>query len=573
MPPIECLKCRRTVSPQIHESLEGLCLECLSGFVLGQDEGNAATGGASDSQGGAPSAQPLPVEVGATFHKYEVLELIARGGMGVVYKARQLDLERIVALKIMSPVLAADPEFAKRFNGEAKVLALLSHPNIVQVFDFGRSGELYFLAMEYVEGVSLRELLKRGPLEGAQLVDILSQVCNALEHAHQHKVVHRDIKPENILLDRNGRVRIADFGLAKIVRPENKQGSVTQVDLVMGTPKYMAPEQSESLAGADHRADIYSLGVVLYEMLTGEAPYGVYRPPSSSAGVSSHLDEVVLRALERLPERRYQSASQLKTELETATRSRDARKHKSGASIFGHLKERLLSRTAVILGGVLLLAAAATAYLIREKPVPSGPYIDLLKLIDPKLDAVQGQWEFSEKALVSPIEPSARLQIPFVPPDEYDLTIVLERMEGVSSIDIGLASGGRQFHIDIDGWSNGETTGLNLIDGRPGNMNETAYHGRLIPFGSGASGLSNSKLIFVCSVRRNSVALHAQDKLIFHWKGDFARLTAGQNWKLPRSDTLWVGAWRTRFRIHALNLLPVSQGGKRLREESAQKSQ
>src|SRR6185436_13126870 len=235
----DCSKCRRPIPPDTGDALGGLCFECISGFVLETDP---------------PEGEPLPLEVGAFFQGFQILELIARGGMGVVYKARQLDLDRLVALKVLSPSLAGDPDFARRFNVEAKVLARLSHPSIVQVFDFGRSGALYYLVMEYVEGGSLRDLLRRGPLDGAHRARLLSQICGALDHAHQHDVIHRDIKPENILVDRQGRVKITDFGLAKLVRPDPKQGSATQVDLVMGTPKYMAPEQSESLATVDHRA-------------------------------------------------------------------------------------------------------------------------------------------------------------------------------------------------------------------------------------------------------------------------------------------------------------------------------
>jgi predicted Ser/Thr protein kinase len=252
----------------------------------------------------------------ARFPGLEILELLGQGGMGAVYKARQPNLDRMVALKILSPSLAADPAFAERFTREARALARLSHPNIVSVHDFGQAGDLYYFIMEYVDGVSLRQLERRERLEPAQALAIVPQVCEALQFAHDQGVVHRDIKPENILLDKKGRVKIADFGLAKLLGRGPADFTLTQPQQVMGTVHYMAPEQMEHPAEVDQRADIYSLGVVFYEMLTGELPLGRFAPPSQRVQVDVRLDEVVLKALEKEPERRYQQASQVKTDVE-----------------------------------------------------------------------------------------------------------------------------------------------------------------------------------------------------------------------------------------------------------------
>jgi hypothetical protein len=197
-------------------------------------------------------------------------------------------------------------------------MARMNHPNIVTVYDFGQIGDLYYLLMEYVDGVNLRQTLRAGRLAPREALAIVPQICDALQYAHDQGVVHRDIKPENVLLDRSGRIKIADFGLAKLLGKGPDDFTLTHTQQVMGTPRYMAPEQIERPSSVDHRADIYSLGVVLYEMLTGELPLGRFDPPSQKVQVDVRIDQVVLRALEKSPDRRYQRASEVKTELASA---------------------------------------------------------------------------------------------------------------------------------------------------------------------------------------------------------------------------------------------------------------
>src|ERR1019366_2224687 len=247
-----------------------------------------------------------------------------RGGMGVVYKARQPRLDRLVALKILAPEKERDPRFAERFTREARALARLNHPNIVTVHDFGEANGFYYLMMEYVDGASLRQLLRAGNTIPESALTIVPPICEALQYAHQQGIVHRDIKPENILLDKQGRVKIADFGIAKLLGPDLRPEPLTADQQVMGTPHYMAPEQVEKPATVDHRADIFSLGVVFYEMLTGELPLGKFQPPSQRVQVDVRLDQVVLHALEKEPDRRYQQASEGKTDLDAIVAGRGA---------------------------------------------------------------------------------------------------------------------------------------------------------------------------------------------------------------------------------------------------------
>jgi len=294
---------------------QGICPECLmkAGF-------ETETAVVTPSAKGPGFDPPLPADLGRHFPQLDILEMIGIGGMGVVYKARQPNLDRIVALKILSPDAGADPAFSKRFAQEARSLARLNHPNIVSVYDFGLAGPYYYFVMEYVDGVNLREMTDARKLEPREALAIIPKICDALQYAHDEGVVHRDIKPENILVDKKGRVKIADFGIAKILAQNSGPTTrLTGPQSVMGTPHYMAPEQFERPLEVDHRADIYSLGVVLYEMLTGELPLGRFAPPSKKVEIDVRLDEVVLRTLENKPDLRYQRASDLKTELENIT--------------------------------------------------------------------------------------------------------------------------------------------------------------------------------------------------------------------------------------------------------------
>jgi serine/threonine protein kinase/Tfp pilus assembly protein PilF len=328
--PRKCPQCGAELKPDVSE---GLCPACLL------QRGIATEGGAPP--GTPPFTPPIIPDLAKLFPQLEILELIGKGGMGAVYKARQPALDRFVALKILAPRSGGDLDFAERFTREARALAKLSHPNIVAVHDFGTVGQasslspseisggksetgatsvLHFFIMEYVDGPNLRQIEQAGRHSPREALEIIPQICAALQFAHDEGIVHRDIKPENILLDKKGRVKIADFGLAKILGQEPKDFRLTGVRDVVGTPHYMAPEQVEKPSEVDHRADIYSLGVVFYEMLTGELPLGKFQPPSSCARgmqIDVRLDEVVLHALEKEPARRYQHVSEVKTRVET----------------------------------------------------------------------------------------------------------------------------------------------------------------------------------------------------------------------------------------------------------------
>ena len=358
--PADAPKCPQCGTPLPAGALAGLCPACLLKQGAADE---TATGGQAP-----PFNPPSISQLAPMFPQLEILELIGKGGMGAVYKARQKQLDRIVALKILPPGIGNDPAFAGRFTREARALAKLNHPGIVTLYEFGRAelppgqdaqqrvstSSLYFFLMEFVDGVNLRQLLHAGRIAPREALAIVPQICDALQFAHDQGIVHRDIKPENILLDRRGRVKVADFGLAKLVGMESGRAgnplpaagtqegdgahevtrptdALTDAGKVMGTPNYMAPEQVEHPDDVDNRADIYALGVVFYQMLTGELPGKPIVPPSSRMGgmqIDVRLDEVVLRAMEKKPELRYQQVSVLKTQVETISRSKPNPKYK-----------------------------------------------------------------------------------------------------------------------------------------------------------------------------------------------------------------------------------------------------
>jgi serine/threonine protein kinase len=298
---------------------QGLCPECLLRAGFETKSGNKSTDGKS-----AKVLEPVE-ELAKCFPSLEFIELAGHGGMGAVYKVRQPQMGRFAALKFLFPEKQSSPQFAERFEREARTLAALSHPNIVMVYDFGKVEGRFYVLMEYVDGLNLRQLFRARRLSAAEAVGIVPKICDALQYAHDQGVIHRDIKPENILLDKTGQVKIADFGIAKMLNlPGNL--SLTGTMEVVGTPLYMAPEQIENPQIVDSRADIYSLGVVFYEMLTGELPLGKFQPPSQKFEVDPRLDEVVIHALEKEPDRRYQQVGQMKTDVEKIAQTMPASK-------------------------------------------------------------------------------------------------------------------------------------------------------------------------------------------------------------------------------------------------------
>lgn len=323
---------------------------------------------------------PDPTELQMLLPQYQIESLIGRGGMGAVYRGSQHRLGRSVAIKLLPAELAEDEGFVARFEREARTLAHLDHPGIIQVHDFGqtREGHLYFV-MEFVDGTDLFQMIHGPGLKPAEALEIITQVCDALQFAHSKGVVHRDIKPANILVTKEGHVKLADFGLA---RPMNTgaSGNLTLSRVIMGTPEYMAPEQKRG--EGDHRVDLFALGVMLYEMLCGRTPQGAWQPPSQRVKVDVRLDQVVIKAMQEEPERRYQQASEVKTDVDairTTPKTSQSEKKKSGqpappspSAIFAALDRMTAKRKVLVLvAGAVVGGAAITGFKLAGDARPS----------------------------------------------------------------------------------------------------------------------------------------------------------------------------------------------------------
>ncbi len=265
---------------------------------------------------------------GKVLGQFEIMEEIGRGGMASVYRARQLTMNRIVAVKVLPQHLLHDPGFYERFEREVDVISHLEHPHILPIYDYGQTDNVPFIAMRYLGGGSLDQRIRRGPMSLSELEQPLRQIAQALDYAHRQGIIHRDLKPGNIMLDENGNAYLSDFGIARVL------GSNLTGSMIVGTPAYMSPEQANGMP-IDGRSDIYALGVVMFEMITGRAPYQAETPmaillkhinepmpPVSEfrPDVPQSVEDVIAKATAKDPDKRYSSASAMIDDLSVALR-------------------------------------------------------------------------------------------------------------------------------------------------------------------------------------------------------------------------------------------------------------
>ncbi len=275
------------------------------------EEGDGLIGDEGHDEGGhrgyVAFVAPTAEELAPLFPNLEIHEVIAAGGMGAVYRVRQPQLDRFVALKILPPESGKESEYVERFGREAKLMAQLNHPNIVGIYDFGSVGNLFYFIMEFVDGQTLHEAIQAAPVPANAARLLMLQIAKGLKYAHDKGVLHLDIKPGNIMVNAEGVVKILDFGLANLVGQDDEEA--------FGTPYYTAPERYTEGASYDHRADIFSLGAVFYEMLTQSPPQGAYRAASQVSGSPPAYDAIINRCLQLDPGRRYPDAGALGADL------------------------------------------------------------------------------------------------------------------------------------------------------------------------------------------------------------------------------------------------------------------
>lgn len=343
-------------------------------------------------------AAPDPAALSSLFPGYDVECLIATGGMGAVYRAVQRSLDRVVAIKILPREFGADPAFRESFEAEAKAMAKLNHPNLIGVFDFGEVDGMLFIIMEFVSGGSLYHFAYGRTLDGVAAAQMVEAVCEGLAHAHEHGILHRDIKPANILLDNQSRPKIGDFGLARVIGKQVDAG-----ETVYGTPHYTAPEVVSHPGSVDARADIFSIGVMLHELLTGKLPANDPRPPSAISGCDTRFDAIVKRATNPLPNLRYLNAASMAKDLKAVLDALSAAKLRAAVAPAANrpgarpsvtttypvaappvsnrpvrrppatsLQPKKSSSSGVIVV-VLIVVAAVVGYLMMKKPPPPAP--------------------------------------------------------------------------------------------------------------------------------------------------------------------------------------------------------
>ena len=557
--------------------------------LFGLDPGELLARGlntAIPSSGSGRWVPPEPEELARLLPQYEIEKLIGCGGMGAVYKGRQPGLDRAVAIKLLPTELTSDGQFVLRFQREARTLARLQNPGIVSVYDSGQTsgGHLYFV-MEFVEGTDLRQILKTSQLTPDQALELICQICEALQAAHKQGVVHRDIKPENILISNEGDVKLADFGLA---RPMNEDSAVlTVTNTVMGTEDYMSPEQRRG--DVDERTDIFALGIVLYEMLTGRPPRGAFDLPSRKVQVDVRIDEIVLKALQEEPDRRYQQVSELKTEVDRVrstppqTVAPAGEKEQSGEASAKQQRSHLAlylvagSLAAVVVIGLLVWAfsrhpqkgGTATAgpgassagnsssstsvdLTLVTDPAHWTNAVNLLPLVNLNRDIVRGVWYSQQNGLASGPQGAACLEIPYTPPEEYDYRITFTRLTGSEGIHQILSKSGRSFEWFM-GANNSSKIGFMQINGL-GISNPTT----VVKPGCIVNGRQYTSIV---SVRNNGVAAYLDGELVDQLKTDYHEMGPYPAFTLRNADRLGIGSFSASTVFHSIEVIDVTGKG------------
>lgn len=327
----------------------------------------------SDSTSPTGFVPPDPEKLAHLFPGYDIVRLIACGGMGAVYEAIQRSLDRGVAIKILPQEFTADESFRTAFQAEAKAMARLNHPNLISVYDFGEVEGMLYIIMEYVPGLSLYQATEGQPLDPSDAVRLVSDIARGLAHAHESGIIHRDIKPANILLNHQNIPKIGDFGLARPLESQIEEG-----EDIFGTPGYTAPEVVENPQSIDHRADVFSLGILLHELLTGQLPEADPRPASAICHCDPRFDAVIRKATRNSPNERYLHAEEIAKELEKISTTAGPRALKTAAPAPRHPGGRRpppgryqappkppRSKAPLIL--ILLIAIGGVAYLYQQK--------------------------------------------------------------------------------------------------------------------------------------------------------------------------------------------------------------
>jgi serine/threonine protein kinase len=568
---------------------------------------STASSSSKPSKGWQP---PTLEEMQAMLTQYEFISLLGRGGMGAVYKAQQVSLQRSVAIKVLPGDLIDDLEanFAERFKNEARTMAKMNHPGIVKVYDFGETQTgLLYIVMEFINGTDVSQMIRsKGKLPQDYALAITAHVGDALAYAHKNGVIHRDIKPANILINQEGTVKVADFGLAKA--NDSNQRGLTKTNTAMGTPDFVAPEALSPGTVVDGRADLYAMGVMLYQMLTGEIPRGMWSMPSTKVGSDPRYDAVILKAMQTDRELRYQDATEIRRDLDvimtqpftkeepkpaaTPAQPPVASKPSGSPPQAGPRASQSMPQgpaqtparpmkkksndTLIYLVAMVVIGGLAGLFMLSggkqpAKPTPdvtaddagqtnrsmtsansspptvTGP-VNLIALVDAKRDAIKSEWEVRGRELVlKRTQGPQLLAFRHTPPEEYDFEIEFTLKEGVPEASQVIPVQGKTILWKM-GFGGGNPTLFGfgpLLDGV--SIDAPTRKEALIKKPRLLSGQRYRSLV---EVRKGSLRALINGREVLKWSGDFQRLGGSTDYIMPDPTCLGIGGWNGGIIFH-----------------------
>jgi serine/threonine protein kinase len=575
---------------------------------------STASSSSKPSKGWQP---PALEEMQAMLPQYEFISLLGRGGMGAVYKARQVSLQRSVAIKVLPADLIddLDANFAERFKNEARTMARMNHAGIVKVYDFGETqAGLLYIVMEFIDGTDVAQMIRaQGKLTQDHALAITAHVGDALAYAHKNGVIHRDIKPANILINQEGTVKVADFGLAKM--NDASQRGLTKTNTAMGTPDFVAPEALSPGTVVDGRADLYAMGVMLYQMLTGEIPRGMWSMPSTKVGTDPRYDAVILKAMQTDRELRYQDATEIRRDLDVimtqplpkeepkpvATPAQQpAANRPSGAQPQagprgsrpmpqGQIRppaappvKKKSNDTLIYLVAMVVIGGLAGLFMLSggkqpAKPTPdtttdtagqpkpttpsarpsehnlTGP-VNLLALVDAKRDAIKGAWEMRAQELVlKRTQGPQLLAFRHTPPEEYDFEIEFTLKEGIREASQFFPLNDRAIQ-----WKMGNGGSNPTLFGFGPELDAVKIDAprRQEAVVTRPRLLSGQRYRSLVEVRKGSLRALIDGREVLKWSGDFKRLSGAADYVMPDSNHLGVGSWGGGIVFHKAEVRP-----------------